>query len=378
MRGVDHVLAALADGGHPPWSWLVGDPCVPPPAALRDAFARAASAPTYPYSPPAGRPALRAVIAERHRVPDRRVVVTAGAKPGLFALLSAILEPGDEILHPWPCYPGYPSMARCLGARPVPVEQHGGSYDEWIDRVRGCLGPATRAVVLSSPANPTGATLAGAEAAKLVECCRSRGVRLICDEVYHEYRYDPEHSPIPADLDPERRTVVQIRSASKAWALCGWRIGWLVADSALAERITERHVSLFGPASGPAQEALENLPDVGEEYHVEARAVVQRRLDRVANLLEQHGLQAVRPRGGFYLWASIGDRRTAGKAGSASERCSNLARRTGVGLWPGDDFGDPRHVRLAVTAPPEARWDEAIAALDDALPALVEDSNGVE
>lgn len=383
MRGVDHVLGALASSGRAPWSWLVGDPCVSPPTALREAFIRAARAPDYPYAPPAGRDALRAVLAARHGgggrgIDPAQVVVTAGAKPGLFALLSTLLEPGDELLHPRPCYPGYPSMARTLGARPVPIPQRDGSFADWIEEVGNRIGPATRAVVLSSPSNPTGATLTGNEAERLTDRCRTAGVRLICDEAYHEFRYGREPAPVPADFDPARDTVVQIRSASKAWAVCGWRIGWVVADSALAARVAERHVSLFGPASGPAQHALESLDEIGGAYMDDARTAVSRRLDRIADLLERHRLPVTRPSGGFYLWVDIGRWLGEEAPRSGIEWCASLARSHGVGLWPGDDFGGPRHVRLAVTAPVDERWEEATAVLDGALHDLARGADDIQ
>jgi aminotransferase len=172
--------------------------------------------------------------------------------------------------------------------------------------------------------------------------------------------------------------VVQIRSASKTWAVCGWRIGWVVADPDLARRVASSHVSLFGPAPGPPQDALEHLHDIDPSYHVEARATVQRRFDRVTEALESNSFRAPRPSGGFYLWLDIGHLMEVEGIPTATAWCEELARRTGVGLWPGDDFGGPRHARVAVTAPGDPTWEDDVAALAGALAAHGSGCNGGE
>ncbi len=219
-------------------------------------------------------------------------------------------------------------------------------------------------MVLSSPANPTGATLTEGQARALVDLCRDRGIRLICDEAYTEFQGSPDTRVLPENFDPDRRTVVQVRSASKSWALCGWRLGWVVADPDLAARVAAHHAGLFNPASGPMQEALTALPQVPDDYLDRARAIVGERIEALASALEDTGLTVRRPSAGFYLWLDVSDR--IGASGTASF-CVDLARRFGVGLWPGEDFGGTGHVRLAVTAPPPEEWDGAVAGLAAAI-----------
>jgi aspartate/methionine/tyrosine aminotransferase len=312
---------------------------------------------------------LREILADRFcaaetaTTPDQ-VVVTNGAKGGLLAVLASLLEPGDELIHPLPCYPAYPTMATLLGARPVAVAEGNGTFDGWPQAVADRIGPRTRAIVLSSPSNPTGATLTGGQAQTLVELCRDRQIRLICDEAYTEFQVDADKPRLPADYDPDRRTVVQVRSASKSWALCGWRMGWVVADAELAARVAARHAALLNPASGPAQEALTALPQVPDDYLDQARSSVHQRLDALRAAIEATGLIVRRPAAGFYIWLEVGA--TTGGGGTSSF-CVDLARRAGVGLWPGEDFGGAGHVRLAVTAPSPTDWDAAVHALVTAL-----------
>ena len=369
MRAVDQVIEALRDRGGAASSWLVGEPCFDPPVELRDALARASRADTFCYSPPAGLPRLREILADRHgeagcRTAPDEVVITNGAKGGLLAVLASLLEPGDELIHPLPCYPAYPAMTKRLGGLPVPVAEGNGTFDGWLEAVSDALGPRTRAVVLSSPSNPTGATLTEDQARTLVELCRDHDVRLLCDEAYIDFRYHGGAGRLPAHFDPERTTVIQVRSASKSWALCGWRLGWVVADSAFAARVAAQHAALLNPASGPAQEAFAMLPLVGADYLSRARAAVRSRIADLGAALAERFEIVHQPAGGFYLWLDVGANIGAD---STAALCSTVARRHGVGLWPGEDFGGAGHVRLAVTAPPAAEWEAAVGALVSAL-----------
>lgn len=369
MRALDRVIAALDEHGGAPSNWLVGEPCVAPPEILREALARASRSTAFGYPPPAGRPELREILAALHGEGDRQatpdqVVVTHGAKGGLLAVLAALLSPGDELIHPRPCYPAYPAMATRLGARAVAVAENDGTFDGWAEAVAEKIGPRTRAVVLASPSNPTGATLTGVQAGALVDLCRKRSIRLVCDEAYTEFRNQSAAERLPADFDPDRTTVVQVRSTSKSWALCGWRMGWVVADPSLAERVAAQHAALLNPASGPAQEALTALPLVEKAYLEDSRSKVLARLEQLSSVLQACGAKLRPPAGGFYLWLDvspwIGD-------GGTTAYCVDLARRHGVGLWPGEDFGGTGHVRLAVTTPPPTHWDAAVRALSTAL-----------
>ncbi len=371
MRAVDAVAAALADRHEPPVSWIVGEPCFRPPPELVDAFARSAASPSFHYPPPDGLAALREVLAARFEeegqpITANQITVTSGAKSGLFALLATLLEPGDELIHPRPCYPAYPTMATRLGTRPIAVAECGGGFSGWAEAVARHIGPRTRAVVLASPSNPTGATLDAAEAHALVELCATHGIRLICDEAYVDFRFATALPALPADLDPDLSTLIRVRSASKSWALCGWRMGWIAADASLATRVSHTHSSLLNPASGPAQAALCALPEVSADYLENARSMVADRMDELCSAFAAAGLRVKKPEGGFYLWFEVNDLNPTATTDSVGWSVE-VARRSGVGLWPGEDFGGPGHVRIAVTAPSDTEWQTAVEALRNAL-----------
>ena len=372
MRNIDRVLAALEEHRGATHSWLVGEPCFAPPPELTVALAEAAQSASFRYPPHEGLPELRQALATLHRTFDQPVVrdqiaVTNGAKGGLLALLATLLEPGDELIHPLPCYPAYPMMASRLGARPVGVRETGWGFSGWIESIVSRIGPRTRAVVLSSPSNPTGTTLSSDTARSLVDLCRHHDIRLISDEAYADFLFANGQKGLPSIHDPDRTTIVQVRSASKSWALCGWRVGWLIADPPLITRIARTHASLVNPASGPAQAALCALTDISDTYLEAARALVDSRMNVLSSALAKEGISHEKADGGFYLWLDVGRQIETAGVENAVEWCVDLARRFGIGLWPGEDFGGPGHIRIAATAPTDENWQPAVEALSEAL-----------
>ncbi len=359
MTAVDRVVEALARSSRPRRAWLVGEPFFAPPERLRAAFARAAGAARVPYGPVGGLPELRAALAELHRrqgqpVEASQVVVTHGAKAALLALFGALLAPGDEVVCPLPCYPAYPRAAEAVGARVVRALAAGGGARWDLDGALAALSPRSRLMVLSSPCNPTGAVLKDGEAQRLVEACREHGVRLVCDEAYEAFRRPPGSRP-PVAWDPGRETVVQVRSLSKTYALCGWRIGWVAASSEVARAVEGWQGALLNPPNTPAQQAAIAVTAVDEPELAAARDLVRARLAQVRAAFEGAGLTVEPPEGGFYLWCDV--RPLLGDLSSLGW-CERAAERWGLGLWPGEDFGAPGWVRVSAVAPPEGEWDQ--------------------
>jgi len=364
-RTLDGVIAALGHWPGEKIDLLVGEPCFQPPAQIRAAFAAIAGDPSSGYGPPGGLAELRARLGDWDGggVEPHRVMVTHGAKGGLLALLASMVEPGDEVIHPLPCYPGYPAMVRRFGGVPVGIAEHGDGFDGWSAEVAAAAGARTRAVVLSSPSNPSGSCITGAELAALVDVCREQGARLILDEAYSAFCFDRAPTD-PRTIDPGYRTLVRIGSASKGLALCGWRIGWMIAAAETVTRVTGVQSALLNPPATPPQRAMLALPDVPETYFERNRNAVRERLSTMVEALGRAGFKATMPAGGFYLWVDIQDRLDAATPTSAAW-CERLAEKQGIGLWPGEDFGVPGHVRLAL--PQGDNWREAVAEFQERM-----------
>jgi len=369
-RALDGVIAALGRFSGRKVDLLVGEPCFDPPAEIQEAFGGAAGDPTPGYGPPGGLPELRAVLArwvDPDRVDPRRVMVTHGAKGGLLALLAVLVEPGDEVIHPLPCYPAYPAMVRRFGGVPMGVAEHGDGFAGWSDEVLATAGPRTRAIVLSSPSNPSGTTIAGGELATLVDGCRDRGIRLILDEAYSAFCFSDDVVD-PAAVDAGY-ILVRVGSASKSLALPGWRMGWVVADPELVTRVVGVQSALLNPPATPPQRAMLALPEVPAGYFENNRLAVQERIGAVAAAMRRAGFDAVVPAGGFYLWVDIRDRLVSEEPDSATW-CEELAEEQGVGLWPGEDYGTPGWIRLAL--PQGDNWRDDVREVQSRLGACRE------
>jgi aspartate aminotransferase len=317
-------------------------------------------------------------VAELHRrdglaLEPENVLITHGSKSGLLAVFGCLLQPGDEILHPAPCYPAYPAAATALGETPVAVPHEDGRSLFEPAALEASITPRTRALVLSSPANPTGATLTSGQARELVDLCREHGLRLVCDEAYEAFRFAPDTDHLPAHWDPDLETVVQVRSFSKTYALCGWRIGYVAADATLIRRLTTWQSALLNPPNSIAQQALISAPAVSPSFFQEAGRRVRNRLDELVAVLAGAGLGTELPQGGFYVWADVRSRLAATGHSNTADWCADLARRHGVGLWPGEDFLAPGWVRASAVACADPDWESALGRLGGALRLFIDE-----
>lgn len=372
---IDRIGEALGCHENPTRVWLVGAPWFATPSAILDGLSTACTATSFPYPPAQGVRKLREAICalQTHRAvalsPDQ-VVVTHGAKGGIFGVLACLLGAGDELLLPTPCYPAYATIARTLGITPVPIAQDGGQFSLTAATLDRHLTSRTRAVILSSPCNPTGAVLRGDQARLLVDFCRRHELRLVCDEAYEAFCRTDENAPEPTDLDPSLETVVLIRSFSKVFAVCGWRIGYVAADTALARRVAGWQSAHLNPPNQVGQHALAAAPDVPQKTLTDNRYRVQSRLAALATVLTDVGLAAHPPDGGFYLWVDVRPLLASLGLTSSLDLCLELARKQGIGLWPGEDFLCPGFVRISAAACPEDGWSDAVARLGDGVLAV--------
>lgn len=351
MSAVDAVRAAAQEHPRSDLRWLVGSPGFGPPPELREALSREARQGSFDYSPLAGIPEFRELLSHRMREegvvagPDE-ILVTHGAKGGLLAIIAALLEPGDEILHPIPAYPAYRAMAEQLGARAIGVPHETDDFAGWTDSVREQITSRTRLIVLSSPANPDGAVLAAEERTRLLDLCRAHDLHLVLDEAYEAFRFSPAE---PAE--PTLDHLIRVRSFSKSHALCGLRIGWVVAERGLIAAATRRQATLLNPPNLLGQRGLLSLPHVPATWGEDVRVRIRTRLDLAVARLRAGGAAVASPAGGFYLWF---DPRPAPDSRSPGGWCVDFAREQGIALWPGEDYGAIGRVRLAVASGSEA------------------------
>ena len=359
-------------------SLAVGEPDFDPPEHVREAAKRAIDAGASRYTEVAGLRSLRAAICEdsaRRRGPRHEldaVVVSAGAKHALFNLAQVLFDHGDEVVIPVPAWGSYAEQARLCGAQPVFVpcqERHG--FRVRPEALAAALGPRSKAVVLCTPSNPTGATYGERELSALADVLRGSAAYVIVDEIYAEIVYGGARLRSLLEVAPElRERLVIIDGVSKRFAMTGYRVGWMLAPRALARACeavqSQATTSVAAVSQLAAQAALE-----GPEAEVHAmRDRFESRRDLLAGRLAQiDGLRVHLPDGAFYLFVAVDG--LFGRAGlhSDADVASFLLERARVAVVPGSAFHAPGYVRLSYAAS-EALLERAAERIADALAEL--------
>ncbi len=348
----------------------IGEPDFTAPPLVQLAAVAAIHAGRSQYTDATGLPALRQALSDWYRqrfglvVPARRIVITAGASAALQLACLALFEAGDEVLMPDPSYPcnrHFVAAAEAV-ARLLPASaEHRFQLD--ADAVAKAWGPATRGVLLASPSNPTGTSIAPDEMARISNFVQSRDGVCIVDEIYLGLSYDDQFGHSALSLGEH---IVSVNSFSKYFSMTGWRLGWLVLPEALVAPVERLAQNLFICASTIAQHAALACfePDSITEYE-RRRAEFRARRDLVVPALNRLGLRVpVLPDGAFYAYADV-----SAHSADSWDFCQQLLHSAHVALTPGRDFGrhDPqRWLRLSF-ASSRARLDEALHRLQRVL-----------
>ena len=356
-----------------------GEPDFDTPTVIANAAIRAINEGQTRYTPAPGIPALRAAIAhdiERFsaagtRFDARGVVVSAGVKQALFNVLFSLFGPGDSILIPSPYWTSYPELVQLARAEPVMVPgSPGNDYKVAPADLEKAADDSTRAVLINSPCNPTGATYTLAELRAIAEWAQSRNVWIISDEIYRRIYFDGAIAPGIFDLPaPLTERAILLDGTSKAFAMTGWRIGYSYTPPEIAEQLSALQSQTTSNATTPAQYAALAAYQAGAEVDeaVETmRAAFHSRRDLMLDLFASRlpGVSVLEPRGAFYLWVNW---ERFGRPGEGSvEFCERLLNDYGVGVVPGIAFGDDRFFRLSF-AYSEDTLRDAVSRLEKAL-----------
>jgi N-succinyldiaminopimelate aminotransferase len=355
-----------------------------PPAMLKaaqDAIADGANQ----YPPGLGIAPLRhAVAAQRKRHfgieydPDTEVLVTVGATEAIAAAVIGLVEPGSEVLLIEPFYDSYSPVVAMAGAQrvAVPLVADGRGFALDIDALRRAVTPATRALIINSPHNPTGAVLSATELAAVAEIAVAGDLLVITDEVYEHLVFDgPEgrsHLPL-AGFDGMAERTITISSAAKMFNCTGWKIGWACGPAELITgmRAAKQYLSYVGGA--PFQPAVALALDTEDAWVAELRRSLQARRDRLAAGLADIGFAVHDSNGGYFLCA---DPRPLGYDDSTTF-CAALPEEVGVAAIPMSAFCDP-------AAPHAGLWNHLVRftfckrddTLDEAIRRLAGLKNG--
>ncbi|HVR71267.1 MAG TPA: pyridoxal phosphate-dependent aminotransferase [Vicinamibacteria bacterium] len=347
--------AAMKAKGERVLDFSVGEPDQPTPAHISAAATAALQAGKTRYTQAAGIPELRAAVAERYRkdyqleFAPSEVVIATGGKHALYLTCQALLDRGDEVIIPTPYWPTFSEAVRLAGARPILVQaQEKEGFKVTARMISKATSPKTKAVILNSPCNPTGAVMDAEDLLVIGDMAQRRKFTVLYDDTYAKLLFGkgPE-SALPALRDSIPDRFVIMGTASKTYCMTGWRIGWILgprplvdASAALISHSTQCPAAF---AQAGAVEALTGPQRFVQEMSQEYR----RRRDFI------HGVVAALPKvscalpgGAFYLFPNVA-RHLGAKVPTTLELASRLLEEQKVAVVPGEGFGAPGYLRIS-------------------------------
>ncbi|MBQ8300380.1 MAG: aminotransferase class I/II-fold pyridoxal phosphate-dependent enzyme [Clostridia bacterium] len=321
----------------------VGEPDFTTPWAIREAGIYSLEKGQTHYTANAGLMELREEICNYNKRkygvtydPKTEVVVTVGGSEAIDLMIRALINPGDEVLIPEPCFVCYKPCTIMAGGTPVPIETK--EEDEFRllpEQLKAKITDKTKLLILPFPNNPTGGVMSKADLEAIADVLRDTNVMVLSDEIYGELRYgDEKHTPFSAIEGMKERTVV-VNGFSKAFAMTGWRLGYAIGPAPIIKLMTKIHQ--YGIMSAPttaqfaAIEALKNCDDDVEEMRREYN--YRRRF--IVDGFRAMGLSCFEPLGAFYVFPCI---KSTGM--TSEEFCQRLLEEEKVAVVPGNAFGE--------------------------------------
>ncbi|MCD6546454.1 MAG: pyridoxal phosphate-dependent aminotransferase, partial [Thermotogae bacterium] len=336
-----------------------GEPDFPTPKAICEAAINAINEGFTKYTAAAGIMELREKIAEKLSkenfipVEAKNIVVTNGAKNAIFNALSAIVNPGDEVIIIAPAWVSYIPQVKLLGAIPIVLcTSFENGFIPEISKLREIVNTKTKAIIINSPNNPTGAVYPKEFFKNLVELAQEAKFYIISDEIYEKLIYEGEHFS-PASLSMEN--VITVNGFSKAYSMTGWRIGYVAANDFIISNISKIQSHTASNVNSITQKAAVRAFDVDTNYMVEE---FRKRRDFLATELEKIGVKFLKPSGAFYFFMDfssfLGKSSMGKKLETGFDVCEVLLKEFKLALVPGEGFEAPGFVRLSFAASMES------------------------
>jgi aspartate aminotransferase len=319
----------------------IGEPDFDTPAHIREAAKRALDGGATHYGPAAGLPELREAIAKdvggTRGIPvtPEEIVVTPGAKPIMYFVITALVDPGDEVIYPNPGFPIYESVINFVGGVPVPIplrEETGFGFD--LDLLERSASARTKLIIINSPQNPTGGVLSSDQLGRIAEIAKRYRIPVLADEIYKSFLYEGEFASITRFPGMEGLVII-LDGFSKAYAMTGWRLGYGVMPLPLAEHVTRLMVNSNSCTASFTQLAGIAALQGDQTPVAEMLAEFRRRRDLVVEGLNKlPGVSCRSPRGAFYVFPNV-----KGLRRPSSEIAEALLNEAGVAVLGGTAFG---------------------------------------
>lgn len=332
-------------------NFAAGEPDFDTPKEIKKAAVVAINEGFTKYTPASGLPELKAAIAAKFKkdngleYPPSSIVVSCGAKHSLYNIFQAISQEGDEVIIPSPYWLSYPEMVKLSGAKPVFIEtKEGDNFKLKGADLKEALTDKTKALILNSPSNPTGAVYVKKELEEIADIAVSKGILVISDEIYENLIYDRlKHLSIASLGGKIKNITLVVNGVSKSYSMTGWRIGYAAGDEEIMGAINKiQSHSTSNPTSISQKAALRAI--TGNQASVsEMRKEFESRRDYMLERLNEiKDFKTVKPQGTFYAFCNIA------KTEFDSVTLSNkLLDEVKIAVIPGKPFGSDKHIRFS-------------------------------
>ena len=328
-----------------------GEPDFDTPQHIKDAAVAALAAGFTKYTPSSGIPELRQAIADKFKRDNgltykpSQIIVSCGGKHSCFNVIFATCQEGDEVVIPSPYWLSYPEMVKLAGAKPVILATSDQTeFKVTPGQLRAAITPRTRLFILNSPSNPTGSLYNRDEIKALGDICVEKGVLIMSDEIYEKLVYDgAEHVSVASFSPAHFEHTIIVHGLAKAYAMTGWRLGYLAAPEPIAKAIDAIQSHSTSNATSFAQKGgvaalngpQDHLPVWLAEY-AKRRSFAHQRLNRIP------GVSCVNAKGAFYLFPNI-----SSFGLSSTDFCAQLLEQEKVAAVPGIAFGADPYMRIS-------------------------------
>jgi len=320
----------------------IGEPDFTTPKSILEAGVRSLQAGETHYTSNAGKLELRRAIADNLKKlygvgydPVEEIIITVGVSEALYLVMNALLDPGDEVIIPTPCFVSY--QAEVILAGGVPVEVPSCPENDFQldpEQIRSAISARTKAIFVGYPNNPTGAVASRQVLAEVAKIAEEHNLLIISDEIYDRLVYNHEHICVPALDDATRKRTILLGGLSKDYAMTGWRIGYACGPAEIIKGMVRIHQYTIMSAPTTAQDAALEALTNGEEYVLQMVAEYDRRRRFILDGFNRLGLTTFEPHGAFYVFPNVS------ASGMDDETfAETLLREERVAVVPGNSFG---------------------------------------
>jgi aspartate aminotransferase len=337
------VIQQLRAEGRQIIDLAVGEPQFDTPAEIIDATQNALAAQKTRYSPVTGLSDLRTQLAAQFEGCDiNNILITNGSKQALYMIFQVICDPADEVIIPVPFWVSFVEQVKLAGGRPVPVVTRQHQLD--VDAIEQAVSPFTKAILINSPNNPSGAVYPMNDLQKIVRLAEDHDLFIVADEAYKEFVYDGNVFESIFDITSARARLIVTRSFSKSYSMTGFRIGYIAAPGNIIAALSKMQSHLTGNVCTFAQYGALAALQLDDDWLADRQSRLQQKKD-TAFVSVSRLFDCIQPQGAFYLFPDVS---TALRNDDTSETLARrLLKEAGVAVVPGEAFGMAKHLRIS-------------------------------